>query len=148
MSKSERYETLLKQFEALTSDEDSIQANMSNMIALVHREFDFWWTGFYFIEANELVLDPFQGPVACTRIEKGKGVCGTAWHQDKTQIVADVHQFPGHIACSAESNSEIVIPIKHNGNIIGVLDVDSTEFNCFDEIDERYLQKMLSLIWK
>lgn len=148
MSKSERYQTLLRQFEALTSDEASMQANMSNMLALVHLEFGFWWTGFYFVEGKELVLGPFQGPVACTRISKGKGVCGTAWEQKKTQIVADVHQFPGHIACSAESNSEIVIPISHHGEIIGVLDVDSTDFDCFDETDERYLQKMLSLIWK
>ena len=123
-------------------------ANMANMAALLHEAFGFWWTGFYRVdpESDQLVLGPFQGPVACTRINFGKGVCGTAWERAETVIVPDVHQFPGHIACSSASNSEIVIPVFQGNKVIAVLDIDSTEFNTFDQTDKEWLEKIVSLI--
>jgi GAF domain-containing protein len=147
MSKQEQYNLVIRQAEALFSDESNTLANMSNLCSLLHHSFGFWWTGFYMIENDQLVLGPFQGPVACTRIDKGKGVCGTAWAENKTQIVPNVHEFEGHIACSAESNSEIVLPVVQRGDVIGVLDIDSKEFDTFDEIDAENLQKLLALIW-
>ena len=123
-------------------------ANMANMAALLHEAFGFWWTGFYRVnpESDQLVLGPFQGPVACTRINFGKGVCGTAWERAETVIVPDVHQFPGHIACSSASNSEIVIPVFQGNKVIAVLDIDSTEFNTFDQTDKEWLEKIVSFI--
>lgn len=144
--KEERYHTVLLQAKALVEGESNLIANLSNLSALLHHSFDFWWTGFYLVENDELVLGPFQGPVACTRIAFGKGVCGTAWQKQTPLVVPDVHQFEGHIACSAASNSEIVIPFYQNGSIAGVLDIDSTDFNTFDETDVRYLQEILTLI--
>ena len=147
MSKQEQYNLVIKQAEALFSDESNTLANMSNLCSLLHHSFGFWWTGFYMIDNEQLVLGPFQGPVACTRIDKGKGVCGTAWAENKTQIVPNVHEFDGHIACSAESNSEIVLPVVQRGDVIGVLDIDSKEFDTFDEVDAENLRKLLALIW-
>ncbi len=147
MGKQEQYELVIKQAEALFSDESNTLANMSNLCSLLHHNFGFWWTGFYMIQDDQLVLGPFQGPVACTRIDKGKGVCGTAWAENQIQIVPNVHEFEGHIACSAESNSEIVLPIVQRGDVIGVLDIDSKEFDTFDQIDAENLQKLLALIW-
>ncbi len=146
MTKAEKYETLLKQAESLLVDETNTLANMSNVCALLHHGLGFWWTGFYLMDGDELVLGPFQGPVACTRIGYGKGVCGHAWKEQLSVVVPNVHEFEGHIACSSESNSEIVLPITKDGEIIGVFDVDSKEFNTFDETDVIYLQKILSLI--
>ena len=146
--KKEKYDLLLAQVRALLADETNLIANMANLSAAIFAEFKFHWVGFYLVEGDELVLGPFQGPVACTRIKKGKGVCGTAWAENKTQIVADVDAFPGHIACSAYSKSEIVIPVCMDNEIIGVLDVDSDTYNTFSEVDERYLAEMLSLLCK
>ncbi|MCB9261785.1 MAG: GAF domain-containing protein [Flavobacteriales bacterium] len=148
MDKERAYKELEQQAESLFADETNVLANMSNFCALVHRHFLFWWTGFYLVEANQLVLGPFQGPVACTRIDFGKGVCGTAWKTKEIQIVPNVHEFEGHIACSSVSNSEIVIPIEQNGQFVGVLDIDSEKYNTFDQTDAVYLHKMLKLIWK
>ncbi len=145
-SKEQLYKEIIPQAESLFADEPNFIANCSNLCALLHNAFDFWWTGFYFVDAEELILGPFQGPVACTRIAKGKGVCGTAWANEEIIVVPDVHQFEGHIACSAESNSEIVVPVFKEGKIAGVFDVDSKDFNSFDQIDAHYLQKLLSLI--
>ena len=117
-------------------------ANMANIVAAIQETFHFWWVGFYRVEGDELVLGPFQGPVACTRIPFGRGVCGTAWQQEKTVIVPDVHRFPGHIACSSASKSEIVVPIRRDGKIIAVLDIDSDEYNAFDALDQRYLEQI------
>jgi len=147
-SKEEKYLNLLPQLTALMDGENDTLANQANFIAALKTTFKWWWVGFYFIKENELVLGPFQGPVACTRIKFGKGVCGTAWERREVIIVPDVHQFPGHIACSAESLSEIVIPFYNvNNEIIGVLDVDSELLNHFDEVDEKYLSQMLKLIF-
>lgn len=146
-TKEEKYQTVLKQAQALVNDEPSLLANMANLTSLLHYEFGFWWTGFYMVEEQELVLGPFQGPVACTRIGKGKGVCGTAWESNQAQVVDDVHQFEGHIACSSESNSEVVVPIHQNGQVIGVFDVDSRNFGEFDQTDVKYIEKLLSLLW-
>lgn len=117
-------------------------ANMANIAAALHEAFHFWWTGFYRVDGNELVLGPFQGPIACTRIPYGRGVCGTAWQRGETVVVPDVHKFAGHIACSSASNSEIVVPIRRGNEIIAVLDIDSTDFNTFDDIDRQYLEKI------
>jgi len=130
----------------LTGETDPV-ANMANLAALLHQELGFWWTGFYRVEGEELVLGPFQGPVACTRIARGRGVCGTAWAQKRTIVVPDVEQFPGHIACSALSRSEIVVPIWHQGSIVAVLDIDSKEIGTFDDTDRKYLEKIASLIY-
>ena len=148
MNKADKYTTIFQTIQALVEGESDIIANMANMSALLHEEFGFWWTGFYRVEqeSDQLVLGPFQGPVACTRIQFGKGVCGTAWERAETVIVPDVHQFPGHIACSSASNSEIVVPIFHGKKVIAVLDIDSTEFNTFDQTDKEWLEKIVSLI--
>ena len=148
MNKADKYTTIFQTIQALVEGESDIIANMANMSALLHEEFGFWWTGFYRVdqESDQLVLGPFQGPVACTRIPFGKGVCGTAWERAETVIVPDVHQFPGHIACSSASNSEIVVPVFHGKKVIAVLDIDSTEFNTFDQTDKEWLEKIVSLI--
>ncbi len=140
--KEQLYQTMLKQAEALVADEKDLIANMANIAALIRDTFHFWWVGFYRVEGEELVLGPFQGPIACTRIQYGRGVCGTAWERGETVIVPDVFAFPGHIACSAASQSEIVVPIRRNNKIIAVLDIDSSEYNTFDNIDKRYLEQI------
>lgn len=137
---------MLPQAEALLSGENDLIANMANIAALLHHTFRFWWTGFYRVEGDELVLGPFQGPIACTRIKKGRGVCGTTWLREQTIIVDDVHKFEGHIACSAESNSEIVVPLRKDGQIVAVLDIDSRDFSNFDAIDQLYLEKIMELM--
>jgi GAF domain-containing protein len=116
---------------------------MANVAALLHEEFGFWWTGFYRVVGDELVLGPFQGPIACIRIACGRGVCGTAWQRGETVIVPNVHEFPGHIACSSASNSEIVVPVVSGGTVIAVLDIDSTDYGTFDETDRHYLEQMV-----
>lgn len=141
--KAERYRELLSQMQSLIGKERDGIANMANMSAALKQAFDFFWVGFYLVKEGELVLGPFQGPIACTRIRYGKGVCGTAWKEQRVLIVPDVEQFPGHIACNAASQSEIVIPFKQNGTIIGVLDIDSDKKEYFDETDAYYLQQML-----
>lgn len=141
-TKAERYSTLLPQVEAVTSDECDMIANMANVAAMIHETFGFWWTGFYRVIGDELVLGPFQGPLACTRIAKGRGVCGTAWAKGETIVVPDVDQFPGHIACSSASRSEIVVPIRSNGEVIAVLDIDSEHLNTFDDTDREWLEKI------
>ncbi len=148
MNKKEKYADVFRMIQSVVEGESDMVANMANTAALLHEEFGFWWTGFYRVEqeSKQLVLGPFQGPVACTRISFGKGVCGTAWERAETVIVPDVHQFPGHIACSSASNSEIVVPIFHGKKVIAVLDIDSTEFNTFDQTDKEWLEKIVSLI--
>lgn len=146
--KKERYVALLAQLRELLSDETNLIANMANMSAALYAEFKFHWVGFYLVEGDELVVGPFQGPVACTRIPKGKGVCGKAWEKGETQIVDNVEEFPGHIACSPYSKSEIVIPMKKDNKIIGVLDIDSDEYSFFSKEDELYLSAMLFLLYK
>jgi len=158
-TKQARYEALLPQIEALVSGETDLIANMANVAAVLHEAFGFWWTGFYRVKdervkglkderGKELVLGPFQGPMACTRIPYGKGVCGTAWQRGETVIVPDVHKFAGHIACSSASNSEIVVPIWQAGEVIAVLDIDSKDFNTFDETDQQYLEYIARIISK
>lgn len=144
-SKQERYEALLSQVKAVVSGETDDIANMANVAAMLHETFHFWWTGFYRVAGEELVLGPFQGPLACTRIRRGRGVCGTAWAAAKTQVVPDVEQFPGHIACSSASRSEIVVPVWRNGEIIAVLDIDSEHLTTFDDTDRRYLEELVKL---
>ena len=148
MNKKEKYAEVFRMIQAVVEGESDMVANMANMAALLHEEFGFWWTGFYRVdqESDQLVLGPFQGPVACTRIPFGKGVCGTAWERSETVIVPDVHQFPGHIACSSASNSEIVVPVFQGKKVIAVLDIDSTEFNTFDQTDKEWLEKIVTLI--
>ena len=148
MNKTEKYAEVLRMIQAVVEEESDMVANMANVAALLHEEFGFWWTGFYRVEqeSKQLVLGPFQGPVACTRISFGKGVCGTAWERAETVIVPNVHQFPGHIACSSASNSEIVVPVFQGKKVIAVLDIDSTEFNTFDQTDKEWLEKIVSLI--
>ena len=141
-TKEETYQLLLPQIRALIEDEEDRIANMANIAAALKQTFGFFWVGFYLVKGNELVLGPFQGPVACTRIPFGKGVCGTAWKERRTIIVPDVEQFPGHIACSSESKSEIVVPLFVNDEIIGVLDIDSDRLNAFDETDAKYLEEI------
>lgn len=145
-TKAEKYEALLPQLMALIQGEDDLVANMANMVAALKEQFNFFWVGFYCVKGDELVLAPFQGPVACTRIRKGRGVCGQAWERGETIIVPDVEQFPGHIACSSQSRSEIVVPISKNGEVIGVLDVDSDVLNDFDITDQQYLEQCVGLI--
>ncbi|MND87269.1 Free methionine-R-sulfoxide reductase [compost metagenome] len=146
-SKEEQYQNLLPQIGGLLQGENNQVANLANIAAALKEQFNFFWVGFYLVDnAEELVLGPFQGPVACTRIKKGRGVCGGAWTQEKTLIVPDVELFPGHIACSSLSRSEIVLPVYSQGEIIGVLDVDSSELDSFDEIDEKYLTQILQLL--
>jgi GAF domain-containing protein len=141
-SKGETYQSLLPQIQELIENEKDLIANLANIAAALKQTFGFFWVGFYIVKGAELVLGPFQGPVACTRIQLGKGVCGTAWKERRTIIVPDVEQFPGHIACNSESKSEIVVPVFDNGEIIGVLDIDSDQLNTFDEIDAIYLEKI------
>jgi L-methionine (R)-S-oxide reductase len=145
-TKKEKYETLIPQVGAIIEGEADLVANLANMCAALKEQFDYLWVGFYLVKGGELVVSAFQGPVACTRIRKGKGVCGTAWAEGKTIIVPDVEQFPGHIACSSLSKSEIVLPIIRANEVLGVLDVDSIALGDFDETDEKYLQKIIDLI--
>ena len=145
-TKQERYEALLPQIKAVIEGENDLIANMANVAAMLHETFGFWWTGFYRVVGEELVLGPFQGPMACTRIKKGRGVCGTAWQQEETQVVPDVDKFPGHIACSSLSRSEIVVPVKQGEDIIAVLDIDSAELNTFDHTDRHFLEEIVSML--
>ena len=146
MNKAEKYQLLLPQIEALVAGETDIIAKMANVAAALHETFGFWWTGFYRVVNDELVLGPFQGPIACTRIKYGRGVCGTSWQQEETIVVPNVHEFPGHIACSSASNSEIVVPLIRDNSVIAVLDIDSTEFGTFDETDKAYLEQIVRLL--
>lgn len=144
-TKEQQYQSLIPQIKGLLTGEYNVVANMANIAAALKEQFDFFWVGFYLVDGNELVLGPFQGPVACTRIAYNRGVCGTAWAKEETLIVPNVEDFPGHIACSSLSKSEIVIPIIKNGNCIGVLDIDSKELNSFDLIDKQYLKAIIEL---
>ena len=144
--KNEKYELLYKQIVAVVAAESDPIANMANVASMLHQTFKFWWTGFYRVVGNELVLGPFQGPMACTRIAKGKGVCGTAWSEERTQVVEDVDKFPGHIACSSLSRSEIVVPVWRNNEIIGVLDIDSEHLATFDTTDQEWLERIVQLL--
>ncbi|MFT5581163.1 MAG: L-methionine (R)-S-oxide reductase [Psychromonas sp.] len=141
-TKEEIYKSLIPQIKALITGEEDLIANTANICAALQSTFNWLWVGFYFVKNDQLVLGPFQGPIACTRILKGKGVCGTAWEKNLTLIVDDVDAFPGHIACSSDSKSEIVIPITKNNEVIALLDVDSRELNNFDDIDRLYLEEL------
>lgn len=146
-TKKEKYEALLPQIQAVIQGETDLIANLANISAMLHEAFSWWWVGFYWVKGEELVLAPFQGTLACTRIGFGKGVCGTAWKEKKSQWVPDVEQFPGHIACSSLTKSEIVVPIfAENQEVIGVLDVDSEHFGVLDETDVFYLEKIAEMI--
>lgn len=145
-SKEEMYESLYPQLKALTADEPDLIANMANIASALKEAFGFFWVGFYRVVGDQLVLGPFQGPVACTRITSGRGVCGKAWKEKQTVIVPDVDLFPGHIACSSLSRSEIVIPVLNDGDVLAVLDVDSDEVDSFNEVDALYLEKIASLL--
>ena len=146
MNKVEKYQLLQQQIKALSAGETDQVAVMANVAAAIHLEMGFWWTGFYRVQNGELVLGPFQGPVACMHIGYGKGVCGTSWKQGETIVVPDVEQFPGHIACSSESRSEIVVPVRSaKGEIIAVLDIDSKDLATFDEIDKQWLEEIVKV---
>ncbi|MEQ9413880.1 MAG: GAF domain-containing protein [Cyclobacteriaceae bacterium] len=145
-NKEEKYKELLPQLEALVSSESDLIANLANLSAALHESMKFFWVGFYLVKGDELVLGPFQGPIACTRIRMGKGVCGTVWKEKKTHIVPDVDTFPGHIACSTGSKSEIVLPAFKNNEVALVLDVDSDKLNDFDEVDAKYLGQLIQII--
>lgn len=145
-SKIEQYKDIIPQILAIIADETDLVANLANIVAALKEQFNWFWVGFYLVKDNELVLAPFQGPIACTRIAKGRGVCGDAWEQSKVLIVPDVDAYPGHIACSSHSKSEIVLPILRNGTCLGVLDIDSSALNTFDEIDAQYLQEVIDAI--
>lgn len=145
-SKEEQYASLYPQVKAILEGETDTIANMANVCAAIKEQFNFFWVGFYLVKGDELVLGPFQGPVACTRIRMGRGVCGTSWKEGRVIIVPDVEKFPGHIACSSLSKSEIVIPLKMDNRIIGLLDVDSDQYDEFDEVDEKYLQLIINLL--
>jgi len=145
-TKEEQYQSLIPQIKGLLEGEPDLVANLANTVAALKEQFGWLWVGFYLVKQGELVLAPFQGPVACTRISKGRGVCGTSWAQAKTLIVPDVEKFPGHIACSSHSRSEIVVPVIRNGEVIGVLDVDSVETDQFNETDQRYLEEIVDFI--
>ena len=145
-TKTEQYESLIPQIKGLLEGEPDVIANLANTAAALKQQFGWLWVGFYIVKNEELVLGPFQGPIACTRIKKGRGVCGTSWEQAKTLIVPDVEKFPGHIACSSLSRSEIVVPIIRNNKVIGVLDVDSIELDQYDNIDQNYLEQITELI--
>lgn len=145
-TRAEQYESLIPQIKGLLTGESDLIANLANVAAALKEQFGWLWVGFYLVKGEELVLGPFQGPVACTRIRKGKGVCGAAWAQGETIIVPDVEAFPGHIACSSASRSEIVLPLFSAGDVVGVLDVDSESLNEFDEVDARFLAEILILI--
>ena len=144
--KEEKYALLYKQIAAIIESESDTIANMANIAAMIHHTFGFWWTGFYRVVGDELVLGPFQGPLACSRIAYGRGVCGTAWKDERTQVVPDVEQFPGHIACSSESRSEIVVPMFKEGRVVAVLDIDSEHLSTFDETDRLWLERITELI--
>ncbi|MEL7145874.1 MAG: GAF domain-containing protein [Bacteroidota bacterium] len=145
-SKKEQYENLLPQIKGLVTGEEDLVANLANIASVLRYGMNFFWVGFYIVKGDELVLGPFQGPIACTRIKKGKGVCGTSWAEGKTIIVDDVEQFPGHIACSSDSKSEIVLPAFKNGEVALILDVDSDQLSDFDETDQHYLEQLMRLI--
>src|SRR6476661_4034331 len=142
-TKQEQYEALIPQIKGLLEGETDLIANLANIAGALKEQFNWLWVGFYLVKDNELVLAPFQGPVACTRIKKGRGVCGTSWAQKKTLIVPDVEKFPGHIVCSSASRSEIVVPILRNNEVVGVLDVNSKEVNEFDAMDQQYLEQII-----
>lgn len=143
-TKEEKYRALLPQLKSLLEGEDDLIANLANASAALKETFRFFWVGFYLVKGEELVLGPFQGPIACTRIKKGRGVCGTAWAKAQTLVVPDVDAFPGHIACSSLSRSEIVVPLRRGDEVWGVLDIDSEELNSFDETDARFLEELCS----
>ena len=145
-NKTEQYQTLIPQIKALLEGEPDLIANLANVVATLKEQFNWLWVGFYTVKNDELVVGPFQGPVACTRIRKGKGVCGTSWAKAETIIVPDVEKFPGHIACSSLSKSEIVVPVIRNNKVAAVLDVDSKEYDEFDETDKEYLEQIVNLI--
>ncbi|MBQ5645142.1 MAG: GAF domain-containing protein [Bacteroidaceae bacterium] len=145
-SKEDKYTLLYKQIIAVTENESDSIANMANIAAMLHATFGFWWTGFYRVVGKELVLGPFQGPLACSRIAYGRGVCGTAWKEQRTQVVPDVELFPGHIACSSASKSEIVIPIFKDGDVTAVLDIDSEHLATFDDTDKLWLERIVELL--
>lgn len=145
-SKEEKYRELVPQIRSVVEGETDLIANMANVASMLHETFGFWWTGFYRVKTEGLVLGPFQGPLACTRIKKGKGVCGTAWERGETIIVPDVDAFPGHIACSSLSRSEIVVPMWQGGEVVAVLDIDSKELATFDEVDKRYLEEIVKCL--
>ncbi len=145
-TKAEQYRALIPQIDALIGGEPDLIANLANIVAALREQFGWLWVGFYLVKQDELVLAPFQGPVACTRIRKGRGVCGTAWQEMKALIVPDVSAFPGHIACSSLSRSEIVMPLIREGKLLGVLDADSSTLSAFDTVDQEYLSQILSLI--
>ena len=145
-TKAEQYQSLIPQIEALLTGETDFVANMANVSAALKEQFNWFWVGFYLVKNDELVLGPFQGPVACTRIKKGKGVCGSSWEKNKTIIVPNVDDFPGHIACASASKSEIVLPLIKGDEVIGVLDVDSELLNHFDETDQTYLEQVISIL--
>jgi GAF domain-containing protein len=145
-TKEEQYQSLIPQIKALIEGETDVTANLANVAAALKEQFKWFWVGFYIVKNNELVVGPFQGPVACTRIKKGRGVCGTSWAEAKTIIVEDVEKFPGHIACSSLSRSEIVVPVFKNNEVIAVLDVDSELLNHFDETDAIYLEQIVKLL--
>jgi len=147
-TKEEIYQALLPQVEALITGEQDLVANLANIAAALREAFGFFWVGFYVVQGQELVLGPFQGPIACTRIAYGRGVCGTAWKEQKPQLVPDVEAFPGHIACSSASKSEIVVPAFHKGEVALVLDVDSDQLDDFDAVDQRYLEALMGLLEK
>lgn len=144
--KEDKYTLLHKQIAALTEGENDLIANMANVAAMIHHTFGFWWTGFYRVIDGELVLGPFQGPLACSRIAYGRGVCGTAWKEAMTQVVPNVDEFPGHIACSSASKSEIVVPLMKDGEVIAVLDIDSEYLATFDSTDKKWLEKIAELL--
>lgn len=146
MTKSETYQLAAKQLQSLLEGEKDPIAKMANMAAVIHEAFQFWWTGFYRVVDGELILGPFQGPLACMHIAKGRGVCGTAWAEDRTLVVPDVEEFPGHIACSAMSKSEIVVPIHEGEKVVAVLDIDSEHLATFDSVDRQYLEQLVRLI--
>lgn len=145
-SKEEQYKMLFPQMQSLIGNETDMIANMANMAAALKQTFDFFWVGFYIVRDNQLVLGPFQGPIACTRIKPGRGVCGTAWSEARTLIVPDVDKFPGHIACNSASRSEIVVPLKENDSVYAVLDIDSDTLNSFDETDKQWLEKIVGIL--
>ena len=144
--KERHYQEVLAQVESLCADESDMIAKMANVSALLHSEFGFWWTGFYRVVADELLLGPFQGPLACVHIGYGRGVCGTAWKEERTVVVPDVERFPGHIACSSASRSEIVVPVWADGRVVAVLDIDSRHLATFDDVDARYLEQVCRLL--
>ena len=145
-NKAEQYQSLIPQIQAIVADESDVIANLANICAALKQQFNWFWIGFYLVKDNELVLGPFQGPIACTRIGKGRGVCGTAWQQQKVMIVPDVEQFPGHIACNSDSKSELVLPVMKQNKCVAVLDIDSDALDSFDEVDAEYLKQIVAIV--